>query len=129
MFAVTGLVHHRFHGDYWCTVALGVEQPSLQAQLEHHVAARGLPYSRFATRPGVQLGPLCLDEMAAVADWLEPIRTDEPCRLFDCRHKPLPAWQRHDIASTPHSIDHGPLFRVELPIVDLLTPTLPFEES
>lgn len=123
-FRVTGVVVHRWHGDYWCTVQLYVEQPRLLAQLEHHVVLRGLPCSRSSTRWALVLGPLA--SLDRVAEWVEPLRTDPPCRMFDCKHNPLPDGRRHAIGSTAHSIDCGPEFTFNLPFVDLLTPTLPF---
>lgn len=128
-----GTLRHHFGGsEYVATVLFYLnteaERDQLLAQLP-----KGLRTSMGRTargNPAVVVGPLTPDQVKVLKAWLEPLRTDPPCTLFDCapRHRRFGrTYGRHAIDGCEHSIDYGPDFELELPYVDLATPELPFD--
>lgn len=125
--ACRGVLRHRFWGDYSAVVAiepLGTpsERRAWCQQLRHQIPVVdgcAVQVIHDGDRSGVQV-LLEGDAVETVSAWIEERRTDGPCPRRECKGK------RHSIGSLAHSIDYGPAFDLELPILDLITPPLPF---
>lgn len=127
------LLHHFGGNENLATVQFYLNTEAEQAQLLAQLP-KGLRVNKGHTargNPAVVVGPLKREQLDVLKAWLEPLRTDEPCTLFDCapKHRRFGrTYGRHEIDSMAHSIDYGPDFELELPYVDLVTAPLPFPE-
>ena len=127
------LIHHFGGNENLATVQFYLNTEAEQAQLLAQLP-KGLRVNKGHTtrgNPAVVVGPLTSGQLDVLKAWLEPLRTDPPCTLFDCapRYRRLGrTYGRHEIDSVAHSIDYGPQFELELPYVDLVTASLPFPE-
>ncbi len=123
-FEVTGRVRHRFHGDYSAVIILDAgtasARPHLEAWLRQQAPPLKLPWRPSESALSTVVSS---EELETIEEWIEPLRTDGPCRLFDCRRRSRKV--RHRIGGVEHSIDHGPEFTLQVPYQDLVTPTLP----
>ena len=103
------------------------------AQLRHHLDRLGLPWTAGlnASDKVTGLGPWTSEQFDIWEAWAEPLRTDEPCKLFDCHpsHRRFGrTYGRHAMNGMEHSIDFGPPWEIQVPYVDLVTKPLPFPE-
>lgn len=129
---VYGQLSHRFHGNEH--VARVYLMTSTEAGHQQVLAQlpKELPRSSSHDARGRPVAMLLVtsDQLEVLKAWLEPLRTDPPCTLFDChpKHRRFGrTYGRHEIDSVAHSIDYGPDFELELPYVDLVTKPLPFD--
>lgn len=120
-FTVLGTLRHRFWGDYSAVVALGATRMEDVPHLAKHLESSGVPFEHIEGTHNCRVGPLTSEQVELFEAWVEPRRTDGPCRR--CKRA------RHSIAGLEHSIDYGPAFDIELPYLDLATPLLPFPET
>jgi hypothetical protein len=123
-FTVTGSLRHHFHGAYSATIAIACGAvPAAQVTAQ-------LPFVDFIRVSGdlILLRSNAHVSLEALVQWIEARRIDGPCTMIGC--SPCDGYPngkpRHPIDSIAHGTDHGPMFTMRLPFVDLLTPQLPF---
>jgi hypothetical protein len=131
-----GQLRHVNTGSPCCAV-VGIVAPSADAceiLLAQLPPLAGAEYRRAADkgRHGVSVA-VDRAQLETLKAWLEPLRTDDPCSLFDCHPRHRPFWRepaRHAIDGYEHSIDYGPRFELSVPYVDVRTGILPgFEQN
>jgi len=118
-----GQLFHHFHGEYSASVIFLVSSESEGKQL---IANLPIPFDYKEKNGKKAVVKLCTSEdVSKLEEWSDNYRCEDLCRMFDCEYRP----KRHSIGSCAHSIDVGPVFELDLPYVDLVTPNLPFKES